>query len=307
MLIKLSKVINSLYKLLNDATFRFNIMSNIGIYNFMSDEKYLKKKFKIFMGKKLDLEKVNTFNEKIQWLKINDRNDLYTIMADKYLSKEYIASIIGKEYVVPLLGVWDKAEEIEFDKLPKQFVLKTNHDCGGLVICKNKDDFNKKKAIKELNNHLSKNYYLSGREWPYKNIKRKIFAEKYLEDNLTKELRDYKFFCFNGKVKCFKIDFDRFIKHRANYYNSIGEIIPCGEVICPPDFKRNIKMPVNLELMIKLAEKLSKNISFLRVDFYEVDEKVYFGELTFFPASGFGKFIDEKWDYVFGEWLKLKE
>ena len=303
---KLSKVIKSLYKLLNDATFRFNIMSNIGIYNFMSDEKYLKKKFKIFMGKKLNFNELHTFNEKIQWLKLNERNDLYTIMSDKYLSKEYIASIIGKEYVVPLLGVWDKAEEIDFDKLPKQFVLKTNHDCGGLVICKDKDNFNKKKAIKELNNHLSKDYYLSGREWPYKNIKRKVFAEKYLEDNLTKELRDYKFFCFNGKVKCFKIDFDRFKYHRANYYDPLGKIISCGEVICPPDFKKNIEMPINLDLMIKLSEKLSANTLFLRVDFYEVDGKIYFGELTFFPASGFGKFIDEKWDYIFGEWLKLE-
>lgn len=305
-----TKLVRSVFKLFTDPTFRFNILSNIGLYDNMPDEKYLKKKFKAFMGADLDLDTPRTFNEKIQWLKLYNRKPQYVIMADKYRARDYVATTIGQEYLIPIIGAWDNSEEIDFSDLPNQFVLKCNHNSGeGMYICKDKSVLQPSdiSAIRDaLSIGLKQDYFKIGREWSYRDIPRKILCEQYMEDNDTRELRDYKFFCFNGKVKCFKVDFDRFSKHRANYYDPSGHIIQCGEEICPPDFQRDIQMPHNLDLMIELAEKLSANEPFLRVDFYEVNGKVYFGELTFYPASGFGKFIDDKWDYILGEWMKLE-
>lgn len=301
-----AKLVRSVFKLFIDPTFRFNILSNIGLYDNMPDEKYLKKKFKAFMGADLDLDTPRTFNEKIQWLKLYDRNPQYTIMVDKYLSKSYVGNIIGKEYIVPLLGEWDKAEDIDFDGLPEKFVLKTNHDCGGLVICKDKNSFDKENAIKLLNKHLKNDYYLSGREWPYKNVKRKIFAEEYLEDSETRELRDYKFFCFNGEVKALFIASDRQEKDaetKFDFFDTEFNRLPFtnghpNSAILP-------KRPERFEEMKLLASKLSKGIPHLRVDFYEVNGRVYFGELTFSHWSGFVPFEPEEWDYTFGSWIEL--
>ena len=306
---KAGKIIKSMYKIVVDPTFRFNILSSMGFFNRISDERYLKKKFKAYMGYNLNLDASKTFNEKLQWLKLYDRKKNHTIMADKYKVREYVAKIIGEKYLIPFLGVWDDPEDIDFELLPNQFVLKCNHNSGeGMYICKDKtllsvnDIVNIKEALRK---GLKQDYYNIGREWPYKDIQRKIICEQFMEDNETKELRDYKFFCFNGKVKCFKVDFDRFKTHRANYYNLDGQIMLCGEVICSPDYDREIKMPRNLALMIELAEKLAMSEKFLRVDFYEANNKVYFGELTFFPASGLGKFIDKSWDNTLGSWLEL--
>jgi hypothetical protein len=279
-----------------------------GYFNYLSDRRYIKLVYWLRMNKTLHLDTPQTFNEKLQWLKLHDRKPEYTMMADKYLVREYIAKQLGEEYLIPLIGVWDDPDEIDFDALPNQFVLKCNHNSGlGMCICKDKSQLNIDKAKSELRKGLEQDYYLTGREWPYKDIPRKIIAEKYMVDAQTAELRDYKFFCFNGKVKCFKIDFDRFINHQANYYDANGVLLPFGEVVCPPDFDRTLEMPHNLRLMIRLAEKLADGIPYVRVDFYEVDAKVYFGEITFFPASGFGPFTPEEWDYKLGEWIKLPD
>ena len=165
--------------------------------------------------------------------------------------------------------------------------------------------FDVQKAKEKINKSLKNNYFYHSREWPYKNVKPRIIAEQYMEDAETKELRDYKFFCFNGKVKCFKIDFDRATQHRANYYDENGKLLPFGEAICPPDHSREIKLPKELNIMIELAEKLATDIPFVRVDFYDANGHIYFGEMTFYPASGFGKFIPDEWDYKLGEWLTL--
>ena len=282
-----------------------NNLSHSSLLRLMPDKTYLKLQYKINFGKKLNLKSPKTLNEKLQWLKLYDRKPEYIQLVDKYRVREYIANKIGKEYLIPLLGVWDKFEEIGFNILPRQFVLKCNHDTGSVVICKDKKTLGFGLAKDKLSRGLKRNLFWFGREWPYKDITRKIIAEKYMVDAQTAELRDYKFFCFNGKVKCFKIDFDRFIYHRANYYDIYGMLLPFGEVVCPPDFNRTIEMPRNLHLMVNLAEKLADGIPFVRVDFYEVDAKVYFGEMTFFPASGFGSFTDEEWDYKLGEWIKL--
>ena len=238
-------------------------------------------------------------------MKLYDRKDIYTTMVDKYEAKEYVSNIIGEEYIIPTIGIYNKFDDINFEKLPNQFVMKCTHDSGGLVVCKNKAELNIEAARKKINQSLKENYYYCGREWPYKNVKPRIIIEKYIEDKETNELKDYKFFCFNGKVECFKIDFNRSTNHQANYYNSNGKLLDFGEVVCPPDFNKELKMPINLKNMIMLSEKLSKNMPFLRVDFYETDGRDYFGELTLYPASGFGRFTDEKWDYKLGDMLEL--
>jgi hypothetical protein len=254
---------------------------------------------------KLNLKDPTTFNEKLQWLKLNNRQPEFTKMVDKYEAKLYVSSIIGEEYIIPTLGVWNHFDEIDFDSLPTSFVLKCTHDSAGLVFVKDKNKFDRESARNKLEKCLKTNFYYWGREWPYKNVKPRIIAEKYMEDDRTNDLKDYKFFCFNGQVKCFKIDFDRFIKHHANYYDADGNRLLLGEVDCPPDFERAIDVSDNLDLMQDLAEKLSVNTPFLRADFYDVNGQVYFGELTFYPASGFGKFIYDNNDKMLGQWLKL--
>jgi hypothetical protein len=273
--------------------------------NKLPDSFYISLKYFYHFKRFPNLKNPKSFTEKIQWLKLNDRKQEYTVMVDKYLVKDYVASIIGSEYIIPTLGVWDDAEDIEFDDLPNQFVLKWNHDSGSVVICKDKNKLDRESVIKRLASYKKHNGYNYGREWPYKNVKPMIIAEHYMKDSNINGLNDYKFFCFNGRVKCFKIDFDRFINHRANYYDINGNLLPFGELAFPPDFSRKIEMPHNLQLMVYLAEKLADGIPFIRVDFYEVDTKVYFGELTFYPSSGFGCFTDEKWDYKLGEWIVL--
>ena len=271
-----------------------------------NDKSFIKIKWRLTMPYPLDLDNPQTFNEKQQWLKLYDRRPIYTLFVDKYLVKEYVAKIIGEEHIIPTIGVWDNPEDIDFSLLPQQFVLKCNHNSGqGMFICKDKNTMDKRKVVAELKKGLSHNYYLWGREWPYKNVSRKIIAEKYMEDNGTNDLRDYKFFCFNGKVKFFKVDFDRFVNHHANYYSKYGELLPFGEVVCPPLLDRILKLPSQLETMVVFAERLSQNIPFLRVDFYEVNNMVYFGELTLFPNGGFGRWTDDKVDYEFGKWISL--
>lgn len=289
-----------------DSDYRTNVLASLRVYNRLDDKKYLEKIFKANMGYALNLINPQTFNEKLQWLKLYNRRPEYTTMVDKYLVRDYIAEKLGEEYLIPLLGVWDDPDEIDFAKLPEKFVLKCNHNSGlGMCICKDKSKLDIAKVKSNLKKGLKQDYYLTGREWPYKDVPRKIIAEQYMEDNTFHELRDYKFFCFGGQVKCFKVDFDRFIEHRANYFDTAGNLLKFGEVVCPPVFDRQIVLPKTLPKMIEFAEALTKSIPFLRADFYDVNGKIYFGELTFYPASGMGKFIPDEWDKIFGEWISL--
>ena len=253
----------------------------------------------------IDFDNPKTFNEKIQWLKLNYRKEEYTNLVDKYRVKQYITKLIGEEYVIPTLGVWNNADDIDFKSLPEKFVLKCNNDSGGIVICKNKKDFDEAKAKSFLKERLKNNGYWYGREWPYKNVKPCIIAEKYMEDSISKDIKDYKFFCFNGSMEFFDIDIDRFIEHRANYYDRNGNFLPFGKTYCPPDYTKKIEMPKNLDKMIELAETISHNTVLSRIDFYEIDGQVYFGEITFYPGSGFSPFTDEKWDYKLGDMIDL--
>ena len=273
----------------------------------LSDKAYLKLRFRILMGKKLNLENPQTFNEKLQWLKLYDRKNEYVKMVDKHLVKAYVADKIGEEYIIPTLGVWDSFEKIDFDSLPEKFVLKCTHDSGGLVICTDKSTFDKEKAKSKIEKCLKTNYYWHGREWAYKNVQPRIIAEQYMEDTQTGELRDYKFFTFNGECKLLFIASERQSKEETKFdffdmdFNHLD--IRNGH----PNAENTPQKPQNFELMKELAQKLSKGISHLRVDFYEVDGKVYFGELTFSHWSGMTKFEPEEWDFTLGSWITLPD
>lgn len=271
----------------------------------LNDEKYIKLRYEIYTNKKLDLENPQTFNEKLQWLKLHDRKNIYTTMVDKYEVKKYVADIIGEEHIIPTLGVYDKFEDIDFENLPNQFVLKCTHDSGGVVICKDKETFNKEEAKKKINEHLKINYYYIGREWPYKNVKPRIIVEKYMEQANSEDLIDYKLMSFNGKVKCSFVCLNRNSKNGLNvdFYDTNWQKMPFERHYKNSDIV--LEKPKNYDLMVKLAEKLTQNIPFLRVDFYEIEGKVYFGELTFYPGAGLEEFRPEEYDKILGDMLEL--
>ncbi len=300
--------IQKIAKIPFNKKYRFIWASNKGFYKKLPDRVFLCKKYWCTLDKELDVNNPQSYNEKLQWLKLYDRRPEYTRMVDKYEAKKFVAEAIGEEYVIPTLGVWDKFDDIDFDSLPEQFVLKCTHDSGGLVICKDKSRLDKKAAKKKINRCLKRNYYYSHREWPYKNVKPRIIAEAYMEDTKTAELRDYKFFCFDGEVKALFVATERqkvgeevkfdFFDENFNHL-PIKQSHPNAEIV--PE------KPEKFEEMKSLASALSKNIPHVRVDFYEVDGRVYFGEMTFYHFSGFVPFEPEEWDYKFGEWINLPE
>ena len=268
----------------------------------LSDEQYLKLFFKSNLGYSLNLENPQTFNEKLNWIKIYDRKPIYTTMVDKYEAKKYVASIIGDEYIIPTLGVWNRFEEIDFNTLPYQFVLKCTHDSGGLVICRDKSKLDIEVARKKINRSLKTNYYLLGREWPYKDVKPRIIAEKYMTDN-GNGLTDYKFYTMNGKVKAMMIVTDRGIATKADYFDR--EFHHLDFTWGYPNSTVLPQKPVQYEKMIELAERLAKGTTEVRVDFYEVRGSLYFGEMTFFDGSGLQPILPVEWDKKLGSWLEL--
>lgn len=270
------------------------------------DKLFLQLLYKHYFNKKLDLKNPQTFNEKLNWLKLYNRNPLYTKMVDKYEAKQYVSQIIGDKYIIPTFGVWNKIEEIDFDNLPNQFVLKTTHDSGTVIICKDKASFNKDSAKKKLNERLHYNYYYMHREWPYKNVKHRIIAEKFISsNNENNSITDYKFMCFNGKVKCIFVCTGRNSEDglRINIYDEKWESLPFTRH--NQKAEKEIEKPIDLDTMIGISEKLSKDIPFVRVDLYNLDGCIFFSELTFFPSAGFGEFHPEKWDKILGDWIKL--
>ncbi len=277
------------------------------LLSFIPDNIYLRIMFLLKSKKILHLKNPKTFNEKLQWLKLNDKNPAYTRMVDKFEVKNIISDKIGNDYIIPTIGIYDNFEEIDFNKLPNQFVMKCTHDSGGLVICKDKKKLDINAARKKINSSLKYNYFYGGREYPYKNVKRRVLIEKYMEDDKTKELRDYKFFCFDGKVKFFKVDFNRNTKHQANYYDTKLNLLKFGEKVCPPDYEKIIEFPTCIDNMIELSNKLSSGFKFVRIDLYCSNNKIFFGEFTLYPASGFGRFIPNEWDNRIGELIVLDD
>ena len=285
----------------------FYALRKSGIFNLLNDKTYLQMLYKIKMDKKLDLNNPQTFNEKLQWLKLYYRNPEYIKMVDKYEVKKYIADKIGEQYIIPTLGVWSRFEDIDFSKLPNQFVLKTTHDSGGVVICKDKENFNYVEAKHKLKKSLKRNYYYGSREWPYKNVVPMIIAEKYMEDNESNELRDYKFYCFDGYVKALLVATNRQSKTEELCFDYFDDNYNHLNLTnhWHPNAKVNPVKPKEFELMKKLAKKLSNGFPHVRVDFYEANGKIYFGELTFFDMGGFLKIHPDDWDKEWGSLIKL--
>lgn len=281
-------------------------LGNRGFFKWLSDDKYLKLIFPAFTGYKLDLDSPRTFNEKLQWLKLYNRKDIHTCWVDKYAVRSYASKVMGEEKVIPLVGgPWNSFDEIDFEKLPDEFVLKCNHDSQSVFICRNKKQINYKKLRSFFNNRLKNNYYYGGREWPYKNVAPKLIAEKYMVDDSGVELKDYKFFCFNGEPLFFKIDFNRLVEHHANYYDMNGNLIDLYEKEYPPVKNKKITIPNSFDKMKSYAKIFSKGEPFLRVDFYEINGSPYFGELTLYPSSGFGKITPSEWDVKLGELVDI--
>ena len=272
----------------------------------LSDEKYLSAVYKLKMGKKLDLDDPKTFTEKLQWLKLYDRKPEYTKMVDKYEAKQYVADRIGDEYIIPTLGVWDHFDEIDFDALPEQFVLKCAHDSGGLCICRDKKTFDIEKARQRINWSQGREYYYMWREWPYKDVKHRILAEQYMQDQTNPELTDYKFYCFNGEPKFLYVStgLENHATASISFLTLDWQFAPYERSDYPP-FAKLPPKPQNFDLMIELARKLSAGTDFLRVDLYEINGKVYFSELTFSPGAGFTKFKDPTHDLEIGNMLHL--
>ena len=292
-------------RFLFDKETRFNYLCILGAYNGLSDEAFLKKKFKIAMGYEPDLENPLTYSEKLQWLKLHDRKNIYTQMVDKHEVKALVRDMIGEEYVVPEYGCWDHFDDIDFDALPDKFVLKCTHDSGGIYICKDKSRMDKA-AVKEfMEKRLGRNSYIFEREWPYKNVKPRILAEKYIEEIASDDLKDYKFFCFDGNVPYLFVASERMGDSETKFdffdreYNHLDLINGHPNAAVIPE------KPRNFDLMLELSEKMSKGIPQVRIDFYDTGEHVYFGEFTFSHWGGTKPFEPEKWDRIFGDCIKL--
>lgn len=305
----MSKIKTAINMLIRDS----NVFKSLLVENLsplFSDKRYLKMVFKYRMGYKLDLQNPKTFSEKLQWLKLYDRKPLYTKLVDKHEVKAYVAERVGAKYVIPELGLWNTVEEIDWEKLPNSFVLKTTHGGGnsGVVVCKDKEKLDKEATKRKLNESMKQDLYKDSREWPYKNVPKRILAEEYVEDAATQELRDYKFFCFDGKVNFLfvgserqkrgeDVKFDFFDKD----YNHL--VLRQGH----PNSKVLPAKPSCFEEMKDVAAKLSKGIPHVRVDLYEANGQVLFGELTFYHFGGFVPFEPAKWDEEFGNMIILPQ
>lgn len=284
----------------------FEKLNNKGLVNWVPDELFLKCMFRAKMDRKLNLSAPNTYNEKLQWLKLYDRNPRYCVLVDKYEVKKFVKTVIGEEHIIKTLGIWNSFDEIDFEKLPNSFVLKCTHDSGGLIICKEKSKLNVYEARKKINRSMRVNYYYHNREWPYKDVKPRIIAEEYMEDESGYELKDYKWFCFNGVPKLMFIASDRgdpATDTKFDFFDMEFNHMPFTNG--HPNSEKTFVKPKGFETMKEMAINLSTGIPHARIDFYDINGKVYFGEITLFHWSGMKPFEPESWDYTLGEWINL--
>ena len=280
------------------------------INSFIPDALYLKWIYRIKMGRRLNLNDPLTFTEKIQWLKLNDRKPQYTSLVDKYAVKKIVAARIGEQYIIPTIGEWSSVDEIDWKALPNQFVLKTTHGggSGGVIVCNDKSRLDIDKAKKKLKKSMNTEIYPLLREWPYKNVTKKIIAEKYLSDHKNKDLIDYKWYCFNGEPRFCQVIRDRNSSETIDFYDEEwGHQEFTGLLAIDDNIgMKPLQEPATLKEQFLIAKELSKDLSpFVRVDLYEIEGKVYFGELTFYPASGLGFFEPKEWDLKLGQMIRL--
>lgn len=283
----------------------FGKISKIGIFNKLSDRTYISIQYYLMIGKKLNLSKPITFNEKLQWLKLNNRELIYTNMVDKYKVREIIKHKIGEKYLIPLIGIYLSPYDIDFNKLPDKFVIKCNHDSGSVFICTDKTKIDFCKIQKKLVKNMKKNHFWWSREWPYKNIEPKVIIEKYMKDDNNENLPVYKFLCFNGEPKVIQvIQDDKKENETIDYFDIEWNLLNLRQDY--PNSINHYKKPQQLKEMIGIAKKLSEKIPFVRVDLYLVNGKVYFSEFTMFSDAGVARFYPYDWDEKLGEWINLE-
>lgn len=289
---------------------KFKILINSSS-KIIPDNIYLKLRYKYYTGKKLNLKNPQTFSEKLQWLKLYDRNPLYTKLVDKYEVRKYIAETIGKEYLIPLIGVYNNIEEIDWKSLPNQFVLKCTHGSRANIVCSDKSKLDVEDAKNKLKKWIKRNWFWFGREWPYKNVKPRIICEKYIKQENSTSLIDYKFYCFNGEPVYCQVIKDRDTEETIDFFDMDWNLMKFTRLHKPnspfPHSKTEIKKPLNFEVMKKISKILSKNIPFVRIDLYSIDEKIYFGEITFYPFAGFGEFDPPEWNKKLGDLIVLPQ
>ncbi len=296
---KITKLINYLE---NPYRF-FSLLGARDYLNFLSDKKYLNLIYRGYTGEKLNFTNPKSYNEKLQWLKVNNRNPRLTDEVDKYQVRKIVSKLIGEEYLIPLLGVYNEFDEINFDLLPKQFVLKCTHDSGGVIFCTDKSSFEKKEAENKIKKWLKRNFYYPGREWPYKDVQPKIICEQYL----TADLIDYKIMCFHGEPKLIQVHRNNGKRnHTIDFYDTEWKMTKIERRKIPRS-NTELPKPEKLTEMLDIARILSKDDIHVRIDLYIVAGKIFFGEKTFYPASGFALFNEKEHDYLLGEWIKLNE
>lgn len=300
--------INRAKSLFSNPFYVFLNLSNKNKLNWMPDKLYLSIIWRLYFHKWLNWRNPQSFNEKIQWLKVYDHNPMYTMLTDKYAVRQYIIDTIGEQYLIPLAGgPWRSFEEIDFNSLPEQFVLKCTHDSGGLIVCPDKSKLDMNVAKKKLDWCLKRNYYWSGREWPYKDIPPRIIAEQYMQDASSPDLKDYKFLMYGSEYRCSFVCSNRFAGSELNvtFFDPDWNRLPFERKYHADP--QELPRPENYEEMIRLSKRLSQGIPFARIDLYEINHKVYFGEITLYPGSGIEEFRPEEWDYRLGQWIKLPE
>ena len=296
--------LNGLKYYLSDPKRWYAFLADRGLLNWMPDKAFLKLAFLLNMGRKLDLKNPKTFNEKMQWLKLYDRKPIYTTMVDKYAVKKYVADLIGEEYIIQTLGVWDSFDQIDFDSLPDQFVLKCTHDSGGLVICRDKSKLDIKAAKAKIEKSLKCRYYYSSREWPYKNVKPRIIAERYMQDGQTQTSPVYKVFTFGGEPKLIQaIQDDKTPQETIDYFDLDWNRLDMRQNF--PNSEKPLTRPGKLQQILSLSRTLCGALPFVRTDFYSINGNVYFSEFTFYSDSGYASFHPQQWDQTLGGWIKL--
>jgi hypothetical protein len=285
----------------------FSALSSMSLLNWMPDKLYLSAMWRAHFGKKLDWKNPRSFNEKLQWLKAYDHNPAYPRLVDKETVRRYVSDTIGPEYLIPLVGgPWKRFDEIDFDLLPESFVLKCTHDSGGVVICRDKKALDLRAVKKKIEKSLRRNYYWGGREWPYKNVKPRVIAERYMGNETGDEVKDYKFMMFGGEHRCAFVCSNRFAGSKLNvtFFDPGWNRMPFERHYRAD--ARELPRPERYEEMIRLSERLSAGMPFVRIDLYEISGRVYFGEITLYPGSGLEEFEPVGWDYALGEWIDLK-
>ena len=279
-----------------------------GWLNWVPDSLYLKVLYRVIMGRKLNLKNPKEYNEKLQWLKLNDRKPEYSTMVDKYEVRGYIGDLLGDKYLIPCLGIYDSVDDIDIDALPDKFVLKCTHDSGSVEICKDKSSFDIEGARHRLSQAMKRNYYATYREWPYKYVKPRIIAEGYLEGD-GGDLKDYKVMCFNGEAKIIEVHENRFVEgkvHTQTFYDREWNIVPLTQIETVT-VDRPGERPRQLDEILRLSELIAKNMYHARIDWYIEGDKIYFGEITFFDGSGFESFSTPEMERMLGDMINLPE